>query len=787
MVKAERYTENLVERDLRKAGFDEDDFQFQGSYDEEIRQFLPSKRSGKVGRGKSEFIVRLNGDAADLLVIECKNDQSLHASKSDLNENSKLEPVKYAEDGVMFYMKGLRKDFNVIGLAVSGTESLTISTFKALRQSKIERLPNDVILSPSKYLDVLRETKGYGYKTDEEISSFAKKLHDFLRDNMELSEAYKPLIVSGILLALMDNGFESSYRRIPNGEDLAEALLEAIKRTLKWSKIKDEKLEAMCSNYHFIKADKAVRRYLSTTVAKIYRNLFFALQPTNGIDLLGNFYGEFLKYSGGDKKGLGIVLTPKHITELFADLAELNPNESVVIDPCAGTGGFLISAMANMIRKSKDNPETIKRIKEKSLIGIELNSHMFTLACANMIFRGDGKANMFWDDCLSIKDKTTANIICLMKPNVALLNPPYSKKGEKKHELAFVLKALDFLQPNSICVAIIPMSCVIEDDKVTLAFKKKLLERHTLVSVMSMPEQLFPSLGSVAVSIVFIAHKPNIKSTWFANWKDDGFKLKKNKRIEKSPGIWNKIKEDWLKTCFNQEVIPSYSCKRKVDYKNEWCSEEYLDIDYSILSKEYFEHHVYGFAKYAFFALDTIAKFDKKPMFDRVQTISNWGEFELQKLFSFESAKGPSTDEAISNSGYIPFVSAGGRNNGVIGLTKYKPTHPFGAISLVIVGAGASGEAFLQPHPFCANPGKCLVLTNDKISLPAKLFISASITSQEWRFCYGRACTTSRAKCLKIPLPIDKKGDPDFDLMSKYIYSCRFSGIFDAIKGVVNV
>ena len=44
-------------------------------------------------------------------------------------------------------------------------------------------------------------------------------------------------------------------------------------------------------------------------------------------DVVGQFYGEFLKYTGGDKKALGIVLTPRHVTELFALLANVNKNE----------------------------------------------------------------------------------------------------------------------------------------------------------------------------------------------------------------------------------------------------------------------------------------------------------------------------------------------------------------------------------------------------------------------------------------------------------------------------
>jgi hypothetical protein len=73
-------------------------------------------------------------------------------------------------------------------------------------------------------------------------------------------------------------------------------------------------------------------------------------------DVVGNFYGEFLKYTGGDKKGLGIVLTPKHITELFAELADIK-KDSIVLDPCAGTGGFLISAMHKMLSYTNSKKE----------------------------------------------------------------------------------------------------------------------------------------------------------------------------------------------------------------------------------------------------------------------------------------------------------------------------------------------------------------------------------------------------------------------------------------------
>jgi type I restriction enzyme M protein len=86
-------------------------------------------------------------------------------------------------------------------------------------------------------------------------------------------------------------------------------------------------------------------------------------------DVVGQFYGEFLKYTGGDKKALGIVLTPRHITELFALLANVQ-KDSRVLDICAGTGGFLISAMHQMFRKAETNEEK-ERIKKECLVGID--------------------------------------------------------------------------------------------------------------------------------------------------------------------------------------------------------------------------------------------------------------------------------------------------------------------------------------------------------------------------------------------------------------------------------
>ena len=82
-------------------------------------------------------------------------------------------------------------------------------------------------------------------------------------------------------------------------------------------------------------------------------------------------------------------MTPRHITDLFARLANVDKS-STVLDPCAGTGGFLVSAMHFMMRSAVTEAERA-RIRDKGLVGIENQPNMYALAASNMILRGTAR------------------------------------------------------------------------------------------------------------------------------------------------------------------------------------------------------------------------------------------------------------------------------------------------------------------------------------------------------------------------------------------------------------
>ena len=82
------------------------------------------------------------------------------------------------------------------------------------------------------------------------------------------------------------------------------------------------------------------RRALVDCIQEL-RNLIIRSAINSGSDILGQFYEIFLKYAN-DAKEIGIVLTPRHVTQFAANALNITEKD-YVYDPTCGTGGFLVS------------------------------------------------------------------------------------------------------------------------------------------------------------------------------------------------------------------------------------------------------------------------------------------------------------------------------------------------------------------------------------------------------------------------------------------------------------
>jgi type I restriction enzyme M protein len=271
-----------------------------------------------------------------------------------------------------------------------------------------------------------------------------------------------------------------------------------------------------------------------------------------------------------------------------------------VYDNCAGTGGFLISALNKMVKDAKDDSTIIKKIKKEQVIGTEYQAHIFALACSNMYIHQDGKSNIIKNDCFNPDVK---NQVKKYKPTVGFLNPPY-KVDKKKDidELRFVLNNLETLQIGGTCIGIVPMQCALASKGERYELKKQLLKNHTLEAVLSMPDELFfdSHVGVVTCVMIFTAHKPHPKNkeTYFGYYKNDGFvKRKIQGRIDLF-NKWELIKLKWVNYYLNKKSEAGFSVNKKVTAKDEWCAEAYMETDYTKLNEKDF---YYTIKKYVLF------------------------------------------------------------------------------------------------------------------------------------------------------------------------------------------
>ena len=597
----ERITENLVRdilRDLKYYVNNEDVLvEEQRSQISEVKKLLKgASKTGKGGTGSPEFIISTPETPDFLVIFECKAKTKFHETPR------RNKPVEYAVDGVLHYAKRLSKSFNVIAVAVSGqTKSgLKISNFlhpkgddkpKALTNKLGKRIKS--IISLEDYIEHGTFDPEVAKKRRHDLMEFSRELHNFMRDHAKLTESEKPLLVSGTLLALKNKAFAKSYDAY-KPENLQKEWMRVIKEEFKNAEIPHSKEYSMTQPYSSIAVHpnlgKATKRFPKGVLYELIRILNDKVWPFisiyNDFDVVGQFYGEFLKYTGGDKKALGIVLTPRHITELFALLANVK-KDSKVLDLCAGTGGFLISAMHRMFAQA-DTTKQKKKIKNECLVGVENQPQMYALGASNMILRGDGKANLYQGSCF---DEAITKEIKKHKCDIGMLNPPYSQSDEDLHELVFVRQMLDCLVRNGTGMAIVPMSCAISPHPL----REELLKHHTLDAVMSMPTELFYPVGTVPCIMVFKAHVPheqNDKKTWFGYWKNDGFVKTKHKGRIDQHEKWSSIRDRWVATYRNHDDIPGECVKQYVTHKDEWCAEAYMTTDYATVTRDVFEEAV---------------------------------------------------------------------------------------------------------------------------------------------------------------------------------------------------
>lgn len=574
----------------------------QGSSIKEIDDAL--KTASKKGTGNVGFPEYVGVVKDYLLVIEDKVSLSKHIKLDSKNcISAEIDAVcDYAVNGALFYAKHLAKNTTykkIIAFGVSGDERKhKISPLYVDETEFYRELPevqsfisfNEDNIDEYYTREILKEDTDIEKETSE-ILKDAEVLHEDLRNYGNLLDTEKPLIVSGIMLALREAEFKNFSINDLTGDTIktdGQKIYDAIDANLKRANVSPAvKKDKILGQFAFIKDTiklnevdgklnkTPLKHFAEFLYNKIYRSIRYSKSAE---DYIGRFYGEFMSYSGGDGQTLGIILTPKHITQLFCDLLDLNVDD-VVFDPCCGTAGFLIAAMHNMLKKA-DNDIQRKNIRQNQLHGIELRPNMFTIATTNMILRGDGKSNLINDDFL----KQDSNKLQLKQATVGMMNPPYSqgsKQNPDLYEIAFTEHLLNSLSVGARCAVIVPQSTMTGKSKEEAFIKENILKNHTLEGVITLNKDTFYGVGTMPCIALFTAGEPHSadKICKFINFEDDGYKVAPHIGLLETESAKDK-KQHLLDVWFDRIDSETKFCvKTTVETNDEWLHSFYYFND----------------------------------------------------------------------------------------------------------------------------------------------------------------------------------------------------------------
>ncbi len=325
------------------------------------------------------------------------------------------------------------------------------------------------------------------------------------------------------------------------------------KQHLRWSQLKNFSAEKM---YQVVSEEvfpfiKTLNNGASTSYAKFMADAIFIIPtpqmlervvtaisalPLEDRDAKGDLY-EYLLSKIAQSGTNGQFRTPRHIIQMMVELMKPTPQDKIV-DPAAGTGGFLM-ASAEYLRENHEDmfyDEKLKKHFNQSMFyGFDFDNTMLRIGAMNMMLHGIENPNIEYRDSLS-ESNTDTN-----KYTLVLANPPFRGSLDydsvsndllaitrtKRTELLFLSLFLRILEPGGRCASIVPDGVLFGSSRAHKAIRQEIIENHKLDAIISMPSGVFKPYAGVSTGIMIFT-KTGVGGTdkvWFYDMEADGYSL----------------------------------------------------------------------------------------------------------------------------------------------------------------------------------------------------------------------------------------------------------------------
>ncbi|HEX5504811.1 MAG TPA: N-6 DNA methylase, partial [Thermomicrobiales bacterium] len=367
----------------------------------------------------------------------------------------------------------------------------------------------------------------------------------------------------------------------------------------------------------------------------------------------------------------------------------------------------------------------------------------------------------------------------------AFLNPPFAQEGEPERD--FINASMDALQPEGKHTAVVYAGIFADDEH--KIWRRDFLRKHSLLAMISLPEDLFYPTAAPTSIVVAQAHVPQSDdaSILMARVWNDGFEKLKGRRVERPGSQLLEVKQAFANLLAGQPVssdLVTTVLGSDVKGGAEWSPQQWLPQPHVSLAEMGGQQQlvirsiyqaVAHFPDLADEALDAFG--------------DAWsGQPDLPTGIRgavtdfFEVRNGRSTGEKNYVDGPCPYVSSGDASNSVVRLVAPVGDERFddGAITVT-----AFGTAAVQPWPFMGrgNGGSAVRVLTPKYNMSFReiVWFAAQINVQKWRFFYARMSIKSRLERLVIESPPERLPDSGASIAGNIR---TFRDTLDAFSGV---
>jgi type I restriction enzyme M protein len=286
-------------------------------------------------------------------------------------------------------------------------------------------------------------------------------------------------------------------------------------------------------------------------------------------DVKGDIYEGLLEKNAQDtKSGAGQYFTPRVLIDAIVAVMRPQPG-TTIIDPAAGTGGFLLSAAGYILKQHKLDRDQVRHLQTQGLYAVELVASTARLCAMNLLLHGLGNEKNIAAGKDSLAAKPSVNY------DTVLTNPPFGKKssvtiinrdGDEVKERKEILrddfwattsnKQLNFLQHVRSLLKINGRAAIVLPDNVLFeggageTIRKRLLHDCDAHTLLRLPTRIFYAQG-VKANVLFFDRKPASEAPWTRTlWIYD---LRTNKHFTLKTNTLTRADLDDFVHCYNPE------------------------------------------------------------------------------------------------------------------------------------------------------------------------------------------------------------------------------------------